>query len=106
MPDEVNFSTVARCAPSILTAIAPASLKKRVDVASACSGEDSYEPKGRSATTMARCEPRTTARVSGINSSTVTGIVFSSPKKLFPALSPTSNTGMPASSKIDAVICS
>ena len=106
IPADVNFSTVARWAPSNFTAIAPASLKNRVDVASACSGEVSYDPKGRSATTIARLDPRTTARVSGIKSSTVTAMVFSSPRKLFPALSPTSSTGMPASSNIDAVICS
>ena len=39
MPAEVNFSTVERWAPSSFTAIAPDSLKNRVDVASACSGE-------------------------------------------------------------------
>ena len=104
MPLATNFLTVSICAPSSFTAIAPDSLKKRIDVASANSGVASYEPNGRSATTSARLDPRTTARANGISSSTVTGMVFSSPRKLLPALSPTSRTGMPASSKISAVI--
>ena len=75
-------------------------------VASAASGPDSYDPNGKSATTIAREVDLTTARASGINSSTVTGIVFSSPRKLLPAESPTNRTGIWASSKISAVICS
>ena len=56
---------------------APASFMKRALVSSACAGEDWYDANGRSATTMARFEPRTTAPVSGSMSSTVTGIVES-----------------------------
>ena len=55
-----------------------------------------------SATTSARLAPRTTAAVSGINSSSVTGIVVSYPNTVLPAESPTSRKSMPASSKIDA----
>jgi len=52
---------------------------------------------------IARRVPRTTAAVSGISSSTVTGSVVSWPKTTMPAESPTSSTGMPASSKTRAV---
>ncbi len=55
---------------------------------------------------MARLVPRTTAAVSGIRSSTVTGIVVSWPKTTLAAESPTSSTGMPAWSKIPAVSAS
>ena len=92
--------------PSIFTACTPASLKKRMEVCKACSGDCSNEPNGRSATTSARFVALTTARDSEIISSTVTEIVFSAPKKLLPALSPTSNTGIPACSNISAVSCS
>ncbi len=49
---------------------------------------------------------RETARVSGISSSTVTGSEVSLPKTLLLALSPTSSTSMPASSKVAAAYCS
>ena len=52
---------------------------------------------------MARLVPRTTAAVSGIRSSSVTGIVVSCPYTTIAAESPTSRTGMPASSKMCAV---
>ena len=54
----------------------------------------------------ARLVPRTTAAVSGMSSSRVTGIVVSCPKTTIPAESPTSSTGMPASSKTCAVSAS
>ena len=52
---------------------------------------------------IARRVPRTTAAVRGSRSSTVTGSVLSWPKTTIPAESPTSSTGMPASSKTAAV---
>ena len=77
-----------------------------MEVCKACSGDCSNEPNGRSATTSALFVALTTARESEIISSTVTEIVFSAPKKLLPALSPTSKTGIPACSNISAVSCS
>jgi hypothetical protein len=56
-----------------------------------------------SATTSGRLVERATARTSGSMSSIVTGTVFSNPRTLLPALSPTSSTGMPTSSKSWAV---
>ena len=55
---------------------------------------------------MARLLPRTTAAVSGSRSSTVTGMVVSWPKTTIDAESPTSSTGIPASSKTRAVSAS
>ena len=69
--------SMTRTPPSSFTACAPASFMKRVAVASAWLGPSSYEPKGRSATTSARRVLRTTARASGISSSTVIGRVES-----------------------------
>lgn len=95
-----------RSPPSSLTAPAPASLISRVADRSACTGPSWYEPKGRSATIRAREVPRTTAAESIVISSRVTGTVDSYPRWQLPAESPTSMTGMPASSKTDAVIAS
>src|SRR5262249_21539080 len=52
---------------------------------------------------IARRVPRTTAAVSGSRSSTVTGRVLPWPKTTMPAESPTSSTGIPASSNTAAV---
>ena len=52
---------------------------KRVAVASACWGLAWYEPKGRSATTIARRAALVTARTRGTRWSTVTGTVVSKP---------------------------
>jgi len=92
--------------PSIFTAWAPASFMKRTAVCRHCSGETWYEPKGRSAMTKARRVDRVTARTSGSSSSTVTAKVESLPNTLLDAESPTSRTGMPASSKITALYMS
>lgn len=63
----------------------------------------SVGPAGRSATTIARLAARATARVNGINSSTVTGRRVSFPKTLFEALSPPRGSSTPASSNTCAV---
>src|SRR5690349_9076850 len=108
MPAATSSSTCCstRWPPSILTACAPDSFRNRVAAASACCGEPWYEPNGRSATTSARRVPLTTAAVSGMSSSRVTGIVLSCPYTTMDAESPTSSTGMPASSKTRAVSAS
>ena len=81
MPAATSSSThlSTRWPPSSLTACAPVSFMNLIAVAIAVSTETWYEPNGRSATTRARVVPRTTAAVSGIRSSTVTGIVLSWP---------------------------
>ena len=59
-----------------------------------------------SATTSVRLVERVTAFVISRMSSTVTGTVLVSPRTTLPAESPTSSTGMPASSKTDALTVS
>ena len=79
MPADTSLRiwSTTRTPPSSLTAWLPASFMNRVAVASAWLGPSSYEPKGRSAITRARRVLRTTARASGISSSTVIGSVES-----------------------------
>jgi hypothetical protein len=60
----------------------------------------------RSPTISARRVPRTTAADSIAMWSMVTGTVLSKPRWQLPIESPTSRTGMPASSKTEAVIAS
>ena len=105
MPASVSLRTWAatRLPPSNLTACAPPSLSMRTAVKKACSGEDSYDPNGRSATTNARLQAALTARTAGISSSTVTGSVESAPSIVLPIESPMSSMSMPASSKMRAV---
>lgn len=95
-----------RSPPSSLTAPTPASLTSRVALRSACTGPSWYDPKVRSPTISARLVPRTTAAASIVMWSIVTGTVLSKPRWQLPIESPTSSTGMPASSKTDAVIAS
>src|SRR5690606_27400710 len=71
--------------------------------ACACAGDASYEPNGRSATTIARDVARATERVATTSSSTVTGIVVAWPSMLSPIESPASSMATPAASKIRAV---
>ena len=59
-----------------------------------------------SATISARLVERVTALVISRMSSTVTGTVLVSPRTTLPPESPTSITGMPASSKTEALIVS
>jgi hypothetical protein len=66
-----------RSPPSSFTAPAPASFTSRVALRSACTGPSWYVPKGRSATIRARLVPLTTAAVSMVISSRVTGTVLS-----------------------------
>lgn len=105
MPDSTRSRiwSYDRSPPSSLTAPTPASLISRVAERRAWTGPSWYEPKGRSATIRAREVPRTTAADSMVISSMVTGTVDSYPSATLPAESPTSRTGIPASSKTDAV---
>ena len=59
-----------------------------------------------SATISDRVVERVTARVRSRMSSTVTGTVLDSPSTTLPAESPTSITGMPASSNTEALTVS
>lgn len=108
MPDSTSrrICSWERSPPSSFTAPTPASLTSRVAERSACTGPSWYEPKGRSPTIRAREVPRTTAAESMVISSMVTGTVVSYPRWQLPAESPTSITGMPASSKTEAVVAS
>ena len=105
MPASVSVATTStmRPPPSSFTAFAPASLRKRVAVRSAWVGPSWYEPNGRSATTIDVEAPRAVARVWCSISSTVTGTVESRPSTTMPRLSPTSSSGMPASSATTAL---
>src|SRR5918996_163240 len=108
MPDSTILATAgtAGTPPSSLTAWTPASFMNRIAVARAWSAPSWYEPNGRSPMTRARLVDRTTARASGMSSSTVTGTVSACAKTLLAAESPTSSTGTPAWSKISAVYMS
>jgi hypothetical protein len=85
-------------APSSLTRSAPPSFTIRIALATACSSETSYEPKGRSPITSGPRAARVTARVRKIISSSVTGTVDSWPSITIAALSPTRISSTPASS--------
>ena len=85
-------------APSSLTASAPASLTNRIAFVTASASETWNDPKGMSATTSGRCDPRVTARVSTIISSIDAGTVESCPSTVIAAESPTRIRSTPASS--------
>jgi hypothetical protein len=87
---------------SSLTASTCASLTNRWAVSIASSFELSYEPKGRSPTSIGVSSPRRTAAVSMIISSSETGVVEGWPSTVIAAVSPTSTTSTPASSTTSA----
>ena len=92
--------------PSSFTACAPVSFITRTAAASACDGDSSYVPNGRSTTTNVRCVERTTAAANVIISSSVIGRVVVWPSTTLAAESPTSRKSMSASSKSWAVMVS
>mmetsp|Transcript_10247 Transcript_10247/g.43115 ORF Transcript_10247/g.43115 Transcript_10247/m.43115 type:complete len:276 (-) Transcript_10247:349-1176(-) len=89
--------------PSSFTASMPPSFNMSVAEATACFGDCSYEPNGRSPTNSGLEAPRATALQWLSISSSVMGSVVSWPCTTIAALSPTRHTSMPAWSTATAL---